>query len=122
MKNLNIMKKLNQYIQEKYLIDTDTKITCTKKEIDNIVNNALGPWLFEKDEYKGTKNNRFEFLKEFDNNIMDLIDYFQGSAEELADKLKMDVNEFARNVIDNNEELYKQCKIYYRDIYDEIAF
>ena len=122
MKNLNIMKNLNQYIQEKYLIDTDTKITCTKKEIDNIVNNALGPWLFEKDEYKGTKNNRFEFLKEFDNNIMDLIDYFQGSAEELADKLKMDVNEFARNVIDNNEELYKQCKIYYRDIYDEIAF
>ena len=122
MKNLNIMKNLNQYIQEKYLIDTDTKITCTKKEIDNIVNNALGPWLFEKDEYKGTKNNRFEFLKEFDNNIMDLIDYFQGSAEELADKLKMDVNEFARNVIDNNEELYKQCKIYYRDIYDEIVF
>ena len=117
------MKKLNNYIAERLKLSSKTSLKIlNKKEINDLVNDVLGPWLFDKDEYKGIKNNRFEFLKYFDNNIMDLIDYFQGSAEELADKLKMNVNEFSQTIIDNNEELYKQCKIFYQNIYDEIAF
>ena len=114
------METIKTYIQEKLILNKNIK--SKNNDLQELVNNALGPWLFEKDEYKGTKNNRFEFLKEFDNNIIDLIDYFQGSAEELADKLNMDINKFVKIIKNNNDELYKLCKIYYQDIYDEIAF
>ena len=116
------MKNLNQYIQEKYLIDNDTKMICSKKEIDNVVNNVLGPWLFTTDTYKGIKNHLFEFLKYFDNNLIDMMKHFQAPMKLIADELNVDINEVEQIIKDNNEELYKQCKIFYQNIFDEIAF
>lgn len=114
------MKTINNFIQEKLVINKNIKSKALY-DLPELVN-VLGPWLFEKDTYKGVKNNRFEFLKYFNDNIMDLIDCFQGSAEKLANKLNLDVNKFTKIIKDNNDELYKKCKSFYLDIYDEIAF
>ena len=114
------MKTLKTIISEKFEINKNTKISYNI-DINNLVNEVLGPWLFDKDTYKGTKNRRFEFLRYFNDNIIELINFFD-KTEFLANKANIDINIFTQFINDNNDELYKKCKIFYQDIFDEIKF
>ena len=117
------MKSLNTYINEKYLIDKNTKLDVLPEDENqfNIVADNLAKWLFKKDTYKGVKNNRFEFLKKVDNNIVSLIDYFSGEFEILADECGFngDANKLAKFIEKYNDELIEYSTNFYHDMYSK---
>ena len=122
------MKTLNTFILEKILINKDTNIDKPNYEndLDSLVVDVLGPWLFEDDVYVSSSHNkikdhRFEFLKYFNNNINDLIDYFM-SIKEIAQMANISSQELFKIINDNNDKLYKKCETYYIDAINEIPF
>ena len=76
----------------------------------------------QKNEDKNEKNNRFEFLKYFDNKVLELLDYFQGTMEELSERLNVNINYLSNFIEKNNDELIDDLKSYYLDYYNTFQF
>lgn len=116
------MKTLNIFLSEKLKLDKNLNVFDI--DIDDMVNNILGPWLVDKDTLWGqnSKHRRFEFLKDFDNKIISLINCFEGSLEKLAKKANMTPQQFEHYVTNNNDELYKKCEQFYSDMYNDLTF
>ena len=114
------MKSINQYIQEKFIINKNSKVL--KEEYKKIINNSLGPWIFEKDIYKGVKNRRFEFLKNFDT-LYDMIEYFgEYNFKSLAKYADMELSYFKDFIKKNNDELVLRLHDYYQETFKILPF
>ena len=108
MKNLiNIIEGLKVNSKTK-IQNNDSFHVPSQKEIDAIEDKLC--YFFQTPDVYKTKqyDNRLLILDEhFNNNIYDFMDYYTGSFDDMADELKMDVNELAHYIENHNEELYK---------------
>lgn len=118
------MKLLNNYINEKLVVGKN--IVHKHYGNDSILYKnllqLLEKWIMERDQYKNEKNNRFEFLKYFDNKVLELLDYFQGTMEELSERLNVNINYLSHFIEKNNDELMDDLKDYYLDYYNTFQF
>ena len=112
-----IMKKLQTVIREKLKVNSKTKIgnlnsTRFNQEIEEKIIDELCRYFqrprFNKGIYYDTG---LEVLERFFNGwISDFLDYNQGDYEELAELVGVDVNDLAKYIEENNDELYKEIE------------
>lgn len=115
------MQSLKYIILEKLKINNNSKSNHYKIMYNNICD-YLCKWLCDKDTYKGIKNNRFEFLRQVDNNILNLFKCFQGELEEMSERLQIPIRDLIDFIEEDNDKLVKDAKKYYLEIYDILPF
>lgn len=113
------MKKLSQYIIEKFKINSKTvkqliyKDSDLSQETQDKIIDELCQYFQNgyKYEYKGVKyKNGLELIeKKFNNQICSLLDR-TSAYKKLSDKIGISVEEFVKYVEDNNDKLYKEIK------------
>ena len=110
------MNNINQYITEKLKVNSKTKITgysdkLSKEKKEQIID-ELCKYFQDSRTHKGIYyDTGLEVLEKFFNNwISDFLDYNQGYYEKLAELVNVDVNELAKYIEDNNDEIYKEIK------------
>ncbi len=118
------MKTINNYINEKLVVGKNIihKHYGNDSVLYKNLLQLLQNWIMQKDQYKNEKNNRFEFLKYFDNKLLELLDYFQGTMENLSERLNVNINYLSNFIEKNNDELIDDLKYYYLDSYNKIPF
>lgn len=117
------MNNLKDIIQEKLKITHNSKSSNNNYKIMyNNICDYLCKWLYDTDNYRGRKNNRLEFLKEVNNNIMSLLDYFTGSIEDMSERLQIPYRDLVNFIEENNDQLVDNAKEYYHEIYNKLSF
>ena len=109
------MNDINQYITEKLKVNSKTKIgnsynfnqETKEKIIDDLCRYFQRPRTHKGIHY----DTGLEVLERFFNCwISDFLDYNQGDYEKLAELVSVDVNDLAKYIEENNDELYKEIE------------
>ena len=111
------MNNINQYITEKLKVNSKTKIgnsnnTKFNQETEEKIIDELCRYFQHPRTHKGIHyDTGLEVLERFFNDwISDFLDYNQGDYEELAELVGVDVNDLAKYIEENNDELYKEIE------------
>jgi hypothetical protein len=110
------MNNINQYIIEKLKVNSKTKISGysgqLSKEKEEQIIDELCKYFQDSRTYKGIHyDTGLEVLERFFNDLIsDFLDYNQGDYEKLAELVNVDVNELAKYIEENNDELYKEIE------------
>ena len=111
------MKNLQTIIQEKLKINSKSKINNShsikfNQETKDQIVDELCRYFQHSRTYKGIHyDTGLEVLEKFFNNLIsDFLDYNQGDYEYLAELVGVDVNDLAKYIDENNDELYKEIK------------
>lgn len=100
---------------ERLKLNTDSKIGKNKHRYIELYKKCileyLQNWFDEKDDFKNEKNlRRYEILKwKFDDHVLEMMDYFDGSIDEMSDTLNIDVNDLVDFLYKNNNLILKEC-------------
>ena len=111
------MNNINQYITEKLKINSKSKIgnshsTRFNQETEDKIIDELCKYFQDSITYKGIHyDTGLEVLERFFNDwISDFLDYNQGDYEKLAELVGVDVNDLAKYIEENNDELYQEIE------------
>jgi hypothetical protein len=109
------MNDINQYITEKLKVNSKTKIGNSynfNQETEEKIIDALCQYFQRPRTYKGIHyDTGLEVLERFFNDwISDFLDYNQSDYEKLAELVGVDVNDLAKYIEENNDELYKEIE------------
>ena len=100
---------------ERLKLNTDSKIGKNKRRYIELYKKDilayLRNWFNEKDDFRNEKNmRRYEILKwNFDDHVIEMMDYFDGSIDEMSDTLNIDVNDIVDFLYKNNNLILKEC-------------